>query len=138
MAANPILCQGVTVSIDDDLGAPVIINGVVSLAGIGSGTAAEIDVTTLASTAKEFKMGLQDFGSFTIELIRDNDDLGQAELLDAMDQQERRTFIITLPTSTLNVGTVEGYVVSVTSDIAKDGVVMGQATIRTTGKLVWS
>jgi hypothetical protein len=138
MAAVPILCQGVTFSIDDDAGSPVTVNGVISIAGIGSGTASEIDVTTLASSAKEFKMGLQDFGSFTVELIRDNDDSGQTELLDAMAQQEKRTMIITLPTSTLNVGTVEGYVTSVTSEIAKDGVVMGQATIRTTGTLVWS
>ncbi len=138
MAATPILAQGVTMSIDDSVGAPVTINGVVSISGIGSGTATEINVTTLASTAKEFRQGLRDFGSVTVELIRDQDDLGQKEMFDAMGLQAVRTIIVTLPTSTLNVGTFEGFVQSLSTDINADGVVTGSATIRITGAVVWS
>lgn len=138
MTATPILCQGTTISIDDDAGSPVTIAGVVAISGIGSGTATEIDVTTLASSAKEFKMGLQDFGTITIDLIRDNDDTGQAELADAMSQQERRTIIISLPTSTANVATFEGYVMSLTADVGADNVVRGQCQIRVTGTVVWN
>jgi hypothetical protein len=138
MAATPILCQGTTFTIDDDAGSPVTIAGVISLSGIGSGAAKEIDVTTLASTAKEFRMGLQDFGSFKIDLIRNADDLGQVELLDAMDQQEQRTFIMTLPTSTLNVFTAEVFVTQLTTEVASDGVTTGSCTLRITGEPTWT
>lgn len=142
MAAPAILTQGTTISIDDDAGSPVTINGHQSLSGIGSGSAAEIDVTTLASAAKEFRMGLQDFGSFTMNFLWNLDDAGQAEMLDAMDQQEQRTFIMTLPASnpslTLNVWTAEVYVLNMQADVAADGVVQGTATFRVTGEPVWS
>lgn len=138
MAATPILTQLTTVSIDDDTGTPVIINGVMSISGVGSGTATEIPTTTLASTAKEFKQGLRDFGAFSMELVRNQDDLGQLELFDALAAQATRTFIITLPSSTANVITFEGFVQSVTTEIAADGIVTGTATIRITGAVVYS
>lgn len=138
MAATPILAQGVTMSIDDSGSSPVTINGIVSISGIGSGTATEIDVTTLASTAKEFKQGLRDFGSISIELIRNQDDLGQLEMFNAMGLQATRTFIVTLPTSTANVGTFEGFVQSLSTDINADGVVTGTAVVRITGAVAWT
>lgn len=138
MAATPILTQLTTVSIDDDTGTPVLINGVMSISGVGSGTATEIPTTTLASTAKEFKQGLRDFGAFSMELVRNQDDLGQLELFDALAAQATRTFIITLPTSTANIITFDGFVQSVTTEIAADGIVTGTATIRITGAVVYS
>lgn len=138
MAATPILAQGVTMSIDDTGGSPVTINGIVSISGIGSGSATEIDVTTLASTAKEFRQGLRDFGSISIELIRNQDDLGQKEMFDAMGLQAIREFIVTLPTSTANVGTFDGFVQSISTDINADGVVTGTATVRITGAVAWT
>lgn len=142
MAAPAIKTQGTTFSIDDDAGSPVTIAGVMSVSGIGSGEASQIDVTTLASTAKEFRMGLQDFGSFTMNFIWNLDDAGQAEMLDAMDQQEVRTFIATLPATdpsvTLNVWTAEVFVLKMEASIEADGVVMGTATLRVTGEPVWS
>lgn len=142
MAAPAILTQGTTISIDDDGGSPVTINGHMSLTGIGSGEASIIDVTTLASTAKEKRMGLQDWGSFELKFIWNLDDAGQAEMLDAMDQQEQRTFIMTLPSTspsvTLNVWTAEVYVLKMQADLEMDGVVMGTATFAVTGEPVWS
>lgn len=133
MAATPILCQGTTFSFN-----AVTINGVVGMSGLGSGKAKEIDVTTLASTAKEFQIGLQDNGGFTLDLIRNADDLGQVELLTQLAAQTAKAFIITLPTSTLNVGTFNAYCTSVTTEVASDGVVMGKADFRITGAIVWS
>lgn len=138
MAATPILTQQTTISIDDAAGSPVTINGVMSITGLGSGTATEINVTTLASTAKEFRQGLRDFGSYEINMVRNQDDLGQLELFDAMGLQSVRTFIITMPTSTANVITHEGFVQSITTDIDADGVVMGKATIRVTGAIAYT
>ena len=133
MAATPILCQGTTVSFN-----AVTVNGVVSISGIGSGSATEHDVTTLASTAKESKPGLRDFGTVDLELIRNQDDLGQVELFNALANQSVYTLVITLPTSTANVGTCSGWVQSLSTEVAADGVVMGKCAIRITGAIVWS
>lgn len=138
MAATPILCQTTTVTFDDASSAPVTVNGVISITGIGSGSATEIDVTTLASTAKEFRQGLRDFGTVEIEMIRNQDDLGQVEMFNAMGLQATRTVIITLPTSTANVATFEAFVQSITTDINADGVVTGTANLRITGAVAWT
>lgn len=142
MASPPIKTQGTTITIDDDSGTPVTINGHQSLTGIGSGQATKIDVTTLASTAKEYRMGLQDWGDFTLNFIWNLDDLGQAEMLDAKDKQSVRTFILTLPATdpvvTLNVMTAEVLVLQMQTDINADGVVQGTATFAITGEPVWS
>lgn len=138
MAATPILCQTTTMTFDDAGGSPVAVNGIKSITGIGSGSATEIDVTTLASTAKEFKQGLRDFGSIEVDMIRNQDDLGQVEMFNAMGLQATRTVIVTLPTSTANVATFEGFVQSISTDISADGAVMGKAKIRITGAVAWS
>jgi hypothetical protein len=138
MAAPPILSQQTTISIDDGTGTPVTINGVRAITGIGSATATEIDVTTLASTAREFRQGLRDFGAISLDLIRNQDDLGQLEMFDAMAAQDIRTFIVTLPSSTNNVITFDGFVQNIPLDISADGVVTGTATIRITGPIVFS
>lgn len=142
MAAPAILAQGTTFSIDDDAGSPVTINGIQSVSGVGSGQASKIDVTTLASTAKEYRMGLQDWGDFTITFIYNPDDAGQAELQDAKDTQSVREFIMTLPSSdpslTLNVWTAQVYVLQIQFDVGADDVVRGTATIGVTGEPVFS
>lgn len=133
MAATPILTQTTTVSYNSQT-----VAGVQSISGISSGSATEIDVTTLASTAKEFKMGLRDNGTFQMVMIRNQDDLGQLELWNAQSSQTAYTMVITLPTSTANVLTFSAFVQSFSTDIAADGVVTGTATIRITGGIVYS
>ena len=138
MAATPILAQGTTITVEDSGATPVTINGVMSIGGIGSGTASEIDVTTLASTAKEFRQGLQDFGTITLELIRNQDDSGQAELASMRAAQATREFVVTLPSSTNDVATFDGFCTQLTAEVGADDVVRGTATIRVTGAVVWS
>tara|TARA_R110002167_G_scaffold357967_1_gene573719 strand:- start:675 stop:1088 length:414 start_codon:yes stop_codon:yes gene_type:complete len=136
--ATPILAQGTTVSVGDGAASTAVIGGIISMSGIGSGSASEIDVTTLASTAKEFRQGLKDNGSMTFELIRDEDDAGQAELKEMEDAQASREFIITLPTSTLNVFTFTGFVTTLSTEVGADDVVKGSCTVRITGAIVVS
>jgi len=136
--ATPILAQGTTVTVEDGAASTAVIGGIISMSGIGSGSATEIDVTTLASTAKEFRQGLKDNGSMTFELIRDEDDAGQVELKEMEDAQATREFVITLPTSTLNVFTFDGFVTSLTTDIGADDVVRGTCTVKITGAIVLS
>ena len=134
--ATPILAQGTTVTVGDGAASTAVVGGIMSIGGIGSGSATEIPVTTLASTAQEFKQGLLDNGSITFDLIRDEDDAGQAELLEMQTAQATREFIITLPSSTLNVFTFDGFVTQITTDTNADDVAKGTATIKITGAIV--
>jgi hypothetical protein len=61
------------------------------------GQANEIDVTTLCSTAREFLMGLQDFGQFQMELNYVPDDAFQVECKEAKGLREKRAFSLLLP-----------------------------------------
>lgn len=132
-APAPVLTQLTTLTFNS-----VAVGGIVSIIGIGSGTATEIDITTLASTAKEFTQGLRDFGSIEIELVRNQDDLGQLEMSNSLAAQSTHTIVITLPSSAANIATFTGFVVTLPSDINKDGIVTGKAKIRITGPVVWS
>lgn len=132
-APVPVLCQGTTFTFN-----AIAIGGVTGMSGLQSGKAKEIDVTTLASTAKEFQPGLRDNGGFTLDLIRNGDDVGQIECLTELAAQLAKTMVITLPSSTNNVATFSCFCTSLTSDVQADGVVTGKAEFRITGPIVWS
>lgn len=135
---TPILCQATTVTVEDGAASTAVIGGITGMSGIGSGSASEIETTTLASTAKEFVQGLRDNGSMTFDLNRNEDDAGQVELREMEAAQATREFVITLPDSTLNVCTFDGFVTSLSTDIGADDIVRGQCTVKITGALVWS
>jgi hypothetical protein len=61
------------------------------------GQAAEVDVTTLCSTAREFLQGLQDFGSFTFDVNLVPNDPFQMECLEARAAREKRVFKLQFP-----------------------------------------
>ena len=142
MAAPAILTQGTTFSIDDADGDPVVINGIQSMSGLGAAQATKIDTTTLASTRKEYRMGLADYGDFNLTFIWNQDDLGQAEMLAAADAQSTRQFVITVPATdpavTKNVLTFDAIVLNVQMDINADSVVQGSATLSVSGNIVYS
>lgn len=133
MTYSVVLTQGTTFTFNS-----VAVGGVQSIKGIGSGKATEIPTTTLSSTAKEFRQGLQDFGNLTIELVRSLDDAGQAALLTAQAAQASQTCVIALPSGTLKTATFTAFVESLPSDIDMDGVVKGQLMLRISGPVVWS
>lgn len=134
-----ILTNGTTFTIDNSGSSPVTVGNIVSFSGL-DGEAADIDITTLSSTSKEFRQGLQDWGNFSIEFIRDPDDAGQAELLDAKSNQDQRTCILTLnDVVTSNVFTFEAVVKSVSINGAGvDDVVRGTANLKVTGDVTLS
>lgn len=131
--AVPILTQGTTVTFN-----AISIGGVKSMTGIGSGKSKAIDVTTLASTAMEYKQGLRDFGTLQIDVIRDQDDAGQAAVFTAQSTQSSETVVIVLSSSTVKTATFTAWVESMTADTKADDVVMGVITLRITGAVVWS
>jgi hypothetical protein len=127
-----ISAQGVTVTFN-----AAAIGNIISFGGL-DGAAADKDRTTLASTAKEYAPGLKDVGEFTLEVFRDNDDSGQAACLAALAAQTSAALVITLPTSTANVGTVTAYVKSIGTNGAVDDDVKGTIVFKTTGDIVWA
>lgn len=116
----------------------VKVGGIISFSGF-DGEASDIDITTLDSTAKEYRQGLQDFGGFTLELNRDPNDSGQDELLTQRAAQTTSECILTLPDDvTLNRATFNAYVKSVSISGAVDEVARGTATLKITGSVTWS
>lgn len=127
--------QQATFTIQDSTGTPKTVGGIVSFSGF-DGEAADIDITTLASTAKEFRQGLQDFGNFSIELLRDPNDTGQEELLTAKAAQSTRVCVLTLASG--DIATFSAYVKSVSTSGAVDEVVRGTANLKVSGSVVWT
>jgi hypothetical protein len=66
MASTAINAQGVIMTVEGTTPgtADLVVGNLISFSGL-DGEAAEIDITNLASTAKEKMSGLQDFGSFS-------------------------------------------------------------------------
>lgn len=133
MASTAISAQGTTVQIDTTTpGTPdTAIANVFSFSGF-DGEASEIDVTNLTSTAKEFRLGLKDYGGFSIEFHPDYSDSGQDTLRAAGVAGTQKTFRVTLPDSTTL--TFAGFVKnadSVSGGI--DAVLTGSASIKITG-----
>ena len=132
--------QATVFEITDDEATPAlqVVGGIKSFSGM-DGEASDIDISTLASSAKEYRQGLQDFGNFSVELFRDPDDAGQAEMLDARAKQDTRVFVLTTPSGgTLTTATFSGYVKSMSTDGSVDGVLEGTCNIKITGAVVWS
>lgn len=127
--------QGATLTVEDSGGSPINIGGLVSFDGF-DGEASDIDITTLASVAKEYRQGLQDFGNFSIELMRDPADTGQQELAAMKAAYATREFVLTLPDG--DVATFQGYVKSLTASGGVDAVVTGSCNIKISGDVVWT
>lgn len=127
--------QGAVFTIEDSGGSPVTVSGIVSFDGF-DGEASDIDITTLASTAKEFRQGLQDFGNFGLTLKRDPNDVGQAELESAKAAQATRTCVLTLASG--DIATFDAYVKSLTVAGGVDATLDGSCRMKVTGSVVWS
>lgn len=78
MASTAISSQGTLLKVDISATLTNVAN-VVSFSGF-DGESAEIDVTNLSSTAKEFRIGLQDFGNVQVECHPDFTDAGQDQV----------------------------------------------------------
>lgn len=91
----PISAQGSTLTVVI-VATPTEILGIKSYSGF-DGQASEIDVTDLKSTAKEYRLGLRDFGNFSMEINRDGDDPGQAGLAALYGNGNVGVFQLTLP-----------------------------------------
>lgn len=138
MASTAISAQGSTFAIDTAVsGGPTYtaIANVKSFSGF-DGSASEIDVTNLSSSAKEYRIGLEDNGQFTIELDRDFSDAGQTALLAARDSQASKSFKLLLSNGENAIFT--GFVKKFSVAGGVDAVVKGSVDIRISGAVTWA
>ncbi len=130
--------QGTVVKVTNGAAALVVVGGIQSISGLGSGSRSERDRTTLASTDKEFGFGLKDNGSFTLNGLYSPDDVGQTELL-AMHraaQAVAREFEVTLENG--EVRTFDAFVTEAPIEPGADADVTVAYGIRITGGVVYS
>ena len=111
------------------------VSEVVSFSGL-DGQASEIDVTHLQSTAKEFLMGLQDFGNFSLECNFLPDDSGQDKMRAAQASSDIQDFKATLSDAT--VITFQGFVLQSTIAGGVDAKVDTSFNIRISGNVTIS
>jgi hypothetical protein len=95
------------------------------------GASSEIDVTNLSSTAKEKRLGLQDFGKFSIELDPDFADAGQLAMRAAKAAGTQKNFKWNYPNG--KVASFAAYVKSMPEQGGVDAVISGSAEMTITG-----
>lgn len=111
----------------------VAVGQVVSITDLRGGNATVIDVSNLASTRKEKRMGLPDEGQISLTLQYDPDDTQQTLLETKRDGRLLSNFQVALADSPPTTFTFQGYVLTFGLGIAVDDVVMGSVTVEITG-----
>ncbi len=100
------------------------------------GVASDIDITQSSSTSMEYRQGLMDQGSVTLDLFRDPADLGQIELQDARAAgaiRQCKWVLVGGRTATFNA-----YVKSFSLTGSVDNVVTASAKLKITGDVTWT
>lgn len=133
MASTAIAAQGIAIA---RFGASTFetIPNVVSFQGPG-GQASVIDVTNLASTAKEKRMGLRDEGQLSLTLHFNPDDTVHQGLRTDRSNRTRRQFRITFTDATPVTWTFYGFVTQFSVQGGVDAVVESSVTIEIDGDI---
>lgn len=138
-ASNAIESQGFQLQIASSPGASP--NGytncgeVTGFSGL-DGQASEIDVTHMQSTAKEFLMGLQDWGGFNVDTNYLSGDTGQDLMRAAKASRDIQDFKAILSDATYF--TFRGYVLSAPISGGVDAKVGGSFNVRISGDVTFS
>lgn len=114
------------------------IGNIVGINEFESGSASEIDVTHLGSSAKEKRLGLVDNGAFSLNIQHSNADAGQAALQARRLDGAAVNMKIILPTGTTPTATFSALVKKFSKSAAVDGVVNGSVDITVNGAVTWS
>lgn len=121
-----------------NLDSPLTYTEVKEITGFSGfdGSAAEIDRTHLQSAAKEFLMGLQDFGNFSLDTNYLPSDTGQSAMRTAKATRLIQDFKVTF--SDNSTATFQGYVLSAPTSGAVDAKVDGSFNIRISGDVTFA
>ena len=129
-----IQSQGTSFTFNDGATAQTV-GGIKSYSGF-DGSAEEIDTTTLASTAKEFQVGLEDFGNITLEINVDHSDAGQEAMRAAKTAGATRECVLTLLDGT--TATFQAFVVTFPQSGGTSEVDSASVNLRITGAVTWA
>jgi len=99
------------------------------------GQASEIDVTNMASLAKEIRLGLVDFGQLQIEVDHNLQDPGQARVQQQYVAGALTNFILSLPNG--DTASFQGFVRKFSMQGGVDQVVKRQLDVRISGPVTW-
>ena len=134
MSSSALETQGVLIKVGDAASPEVfsLIPEIVSFDGPG-GSASEIDVSDLASTAKEFRLGLKDEGDFTFEMMYLPNDTQHQLLQTARTNRTLTSFEITLTDSPASVMTFSAFVREFSLSGSVDDVIRGNVGLRISG-----
>lgn len=128
--------QGIKLKMGDAASPEVftLIPAVVGFDG-PDGEAAEIDVTTLDSTRKEFLMGLADEGRLTARFLFNPADTQHQALITNRNAQTAVNFKLDYNVTPAEIDSFSAYVLSVTRGGEVDNRVEGQFVLRITGEV---
>ncbi len=111
------------------------VNNIKDFTGF-DGSASEIDVTNMSSTAKEFRLGLVDPGQFSMNVDQDNTDPGQIAVRAKQQSGVISNFKLQLPNG--NVASFTGFVKKFGTQGGVDAVVKSAIDIRISGAVSWA
>lgn len=135
--SKAILSEGTILQRADD-GSPTqftTISEVVSIQGLGGGSATVIDVTHLQSEAKEKRIGLPDNGQVTLELNYIPQDSTQKGLLQDRKNRTERQFQLVATDSPSTELRFNAYVLSAGRSWGVDEKVAFSVTLEVTGAI---
>jgi len=141
MSTSALESQGVTLGVGDAASPELYttISDIVEITG-PDGSAAEIDVTDLSSTAKEFKRGLTDNGSVSFTLMFIPQDTQHDQLRDDFNSatEVARNYRITFTDSPKTTWTFNAYVASLSISNSIDATVQSSVSLRIKGTITSS
>jgi hypothetical protein len=144
--AQKLKSQTSTFSVSDVSGSPsawIVVGGVRAINDLRSGTAAELDVSDLSSTAKEFVLGLADNGAMNLEMLYDPEDPGQIRLESLRETSDIASFRVQIPSPLAGSPdrrdyTFEGFVQTFPFSVGVDAAITGTVSVRVTGAITKS
>lgn len=139
MSSNALDSQGMVIQYGSGASPQVwtTITEVSEMSGPG-GQAAEIDVTDLSSTGKEFRMGLQDEGQISLTINYIPTDTSHAAMRTARANQTLTIFRIQFTDSPITNWVFNAFVLGLEISNAVDDVTKGTITLRVSGSITES
>lgn len=136
--SNAIETQGFKLEVSTAGISPLVYTEVKEITTFNAfdGQASEIDKTHLQSAGKEFLMGLQDFGTFQLNVNHLPSDTGQGILRTAKGDRVKRAFKATF--SDASTAEFEAYVLSNPLSGGVDAKVDGSFALRITGSVTFT
>ena len=139
MSSNALESQGMAIKRGDGA-SPEVFTTIPEVRSINGpdGSASEIDVSDLSSTSREFRMGLQDEGSITLDMMFIPGNTVHAGLRTDRSNRTLRNFQLVFTDSPATTWSFAAYVqgLSVSNDL--DAVTTASVTLRISGSITES